>query len=187
MTVLKSLVIFGVFGWIHCILLSGREATADSSPLLTWTDVTSRSVQMRTSGPVKTKTTIWLKGDVFFLWADGDCEDKSEVRETGGASWNRQGCFLLKEWKIPFFYYIISVFVFPLIWISLTGHHCKIQRWAVAKLMLINEIVVTQESWEHIRGFWASHDRGKCQVLWPSLCLQAWKEGGGSAASFVYS
>lgn len=65
--------------------------------------------------------------------------------------------------------------MFPLIWISLAGHHCKSQRWAAAKLMLINEIVVIQESWECIRCFWASHDHGECQVSWPPLCLQAWR------------
>lgn len=149
------------------------------SPLLTWTDVTFRSVQMRTGRPVKTKkTTLWLWGDVFFLRADGECKDKCEVRETGSVSCGRattsRAASSLESTKYSFCY-ITSVFVFPLIWISLAGHHCKSQRWAAAKLMLINETVVIQESREDIRGFWASHDHGECQVIWPPLCLQAWR------------
>lgn len=126
-------------------------------------------------------------GDVFFLWADGECKDKSEVRETGSVSCGRvttsRAASLLKSTKY-IFCYIISVFVFPLIWISLAGHHCKSQRWAAAKLMLINEIVVIQESWECIRCF--------LSVSWPwrvsgeltSIMSSSMKEEGFAASSF---
>lgn len=108
------------------------------------------------------------------------CEDHDDT-----LMWSDRAASLLKTWKILFLLHNLC-FCVSLSWISLTEQHCKSQRWALAKLMLIKETVVIQESWECIPGSWASHDRGRSQLIWPSLCLQTWREEGFAACSYSW-